>query len=117
VQGNYQDALNKLDAFNRLDRINPSDRYRHSIYRAMNLDELIGLGVDTSFSSLAASARHAGCVDEALLLHALFARSLSASGHPRAALTEIAGGIRLHIRRACNCEKMQYFATARMGTQ
>jgi tetratricopeptide (TPR) repeat protein len=102
--GKFRDAVEVLDLIQG-EFIAPRDNYRAIAYRAMNMDDTEGASADERLSlATVERAYRDGCVDEALMMRALRARTMSSQGDPVGALKDAAAGLRiahksgLHLR-------------------
>jgi hypothetical protein len=99
MRGDYRSALHELDSVANIAILSINDRYRLQIYRAMNLDEIHGMGsMQEVLDPLGEAAYQAGCWDEATLIFALKARGSIGQGSLRGALGDIALGLRIAHR-------------------
>lgn len=107
--GDYAGALDSLASIDDV-LLSTRDRYRLHVYRVMNLDEVRGMGVvQTLVDSLVEPARLSGCVDEAVLMYALRARSHISAGAFDAALHDVALGIRIAHRNGLNFRENLFY--------
>jgi hypothetical protein len=99
MSGAYEDALRALDGISSDAALSARDRFRSQIYRAMNLDEIRGMGsMQEALGPLGQAALHAECIDEATMIHALKARGSISQGSLDKALADIALGLRIAHR-------------------
>lgn len=104
AQGDYQGALKVLSKFAGEHVLSRADQYRIIIYRAMNFDEVHGMGASVKMLSEASvnSAHKEGCVDEALLMLSIRARGSASQGEMSDAIRDIARGLGIARRAGLN---------------